>query len=196
MTDRIEQRQTERRKAQLIERLSSDDHQTALRALWEIRAYGWLWDGSLNRADLSGANLAGGDLSGGDLRKVWLVGARLAASDLRDANLEGADLTSADLSGARLKGAHLRRANLAGANLMGVDVDIATLSGCGGLVGATMPDGSRYDGRYRLSGDLDPLRLVGGLRDDDTLADWYGVPAIAYRTGQRWAAEHLPTQQG
>jgi hypothetical protein len=191
MTNRIEERQTERRKARLIERLSSDDYQTAMRALWEIRAYGWLWDGLLVRADLSGANLAGGDLSGGDLRKVWLIGARLAGADLSQSNLTGADLSSADLSGAYLRKSNLSRANLAGANLTGLDVDEATLCRCGGLVGATMPDGSLYDGRYRLPGDLDPLRLAGGLGDDEGLADWYGVPTTAYQTGQRWANEHL-----
>lgn len=195
MTNHIERRQTERRQAQLINRLGSDDHQTALRALWEIRAYGWLWDGLLVRADLSGANLAGADLSGGDLRKVWLVGARLEGADLDESDLAGADLSSADLSGAHLRKANLRRASLAGADLTGLDVDEASLSGCGGLLGATMPDGSRYDGRYRLPGDLDSLRLAGGLDGDEAFADWYGVPVTAYRTGQRWADEHLSDRQ-
>jgi len=35
------------------------------------------------------------------------------------------------------------------------------------------------------------LRLVGGLGDDEALAEWYGIPSLAYRSGQRWADEHL-----
>lgn len=192
MASIIEQRQENRRKANLIARLGSDDRQTALRALWEIRAYGWLWDGSLARSDLSGTNLAGGDLSKGMLRKVWLVGARLVEADLSEADLEGGDLSGADLSGAQLRGSNLRRANLSGANLTGADVEEAELCRCGGLIGATMPDGSRYDGRYRLPDDLDPLQLAGLSADDARLADWYDVPGTAYAAGQRWAAEHLP----
>jgi uncharacterized protein YjbI with pentapeptide repeats len=88
---------------------------------------------------------------------------------MRGANLEGADLSGANLSGANLEGAQLSQANLQGAefratNLQGADLHGANLEGARNLetdelakahslAEATLPDGSRYDGRFNLPGD-------------------------------------------
>src|SRR5690606_21900539 len=91
-------------KRHLIREMGGQDHGLALRATNELRAYGWLMDGSLKGADLLHANLQG---------------ASLQVSNLQEANLHGANLEGADLAGANLKGANLMSANLEGADLMG-----------------------------------------------------------------------------
>lgn len=125
------ERAAEERKRQLIRQLGSIDNATATNAASELRASGWLEDGSLRGAHLREANLAGADLrqadlSGADLRGADLEGARLAWVRLDDADLNGANL-----SGASLLRAKLREANLLTANLAGVDLRRAFLQGVG-----------------------------------------------------------------
>jgi uncharacterized protein YjbI with pentapeptide repeats len=188
----VNRRQEQRHKRQLIERMRSGDNADALRALFEFRAYGWLYDGTLNRADLTRAALDHADLSGGDLRRVRLNEASLCGADLRQADLERAHLFGADLSGANLAGASLRGAYLAAANLTGSGLSDQDLVVVSGLIGAVMPDGSRYDGRFNLPGDLDPARIeVDAGNDAASMAAWYGVPVEVYDAGQEWARQHL-----
>lgn|GEM_PF-471186 len=162
-------------KLDLIKRLRSPDHKVALRAVEGLRAHGWLEDGELGgmdlqhvhlqRADLYKANLQGTDLSMADLR--W---ANLSCANLQGAQLNSADLYRADLSKVELKGANLFNANLQGAHHVAEE----QFAQANALLGATMPDGSRYDGRFKLEGDILTAH-ARGVDTDDLLAmiDFY-----------------------
>jgi uncharacterized protein YjbI with pentapeptide repeats len=127
-------------------------------------------------ADLSGADLQEADLSDANLEGTLLTGANLKDADLTRGNLEGADLRvltvrmgiesrqiPADLTRANLTGAYLMDADLSGANLTeavlsNVDltrakVDEEQLSAAYSLTNAVMPDGTLYDGRFKLPAD-------------------------------------------
>lgn len=123
----------------------------------------------LTQADLSGADLSVADLQSASLCQSVLEKTKLLWAGLQGADLSGADLREADLTGANLRGARLDHANLQGANLGAVNLKKADLFGAN-LTGArnlrdeelakvqrlhdaTLPDGSRYDGRFNLQGD-------------------------------------------
>lgn len=183
--------QEDRRKLELVKRLGSADRETALHALSLVRAYGWLYDSTLVGANLAGACLAGGDLAGVDLRRAVLARADLRGADISEADLEGADLFGANLEGADLRMTNLRAVYLAAANLSGTGLTHADLRLVEGLVGARLPDGQLYDGRYNLPGDHDPARLdVGDKPDARSMAVWYGVTLERYLAGQEWTKEN------
>jgi hypothetical protein len=153
-----------------------------------LRMRGWLEDGSLKGVMLQGCALRDVDLvdailSDADLDEVDLSGADLEAADLTGASLHDANLSDANLAGADLAGADLIGANFAGAdmqmaNLLGAQVDEAQLRRAERLWGARMPDGARYDGRFRLRGDLAAARAKGlNPDDDDALRGWYDFSA-------------------
>lgn len=77
---------------------------------------------------------------------------RLAHADLSYLNLQGIDLRGANLRHANLHHTDLRHARLAGADLSGADLSLADLhdgqlDGVHSLEGATLPDGSLYEGK-------------------------------------------------
>jgi uncharacterized protein YjbI with pentapeptide repeats len=178
---------------QLIRKLRSPDHETVIQVVGELRERELLFDGSLRRMDLRCAHLRGADLRQADLQ----------GADLRQADLHGADLGEADLSGARLNRANLHGTNLGGASLQGADLfhtdldqvdnlTVEQLAQANRLRAATMPEGSRYDGRYNLQGDLQDSQVIHvNLNDPDGMADFYRVPVEDYQRGQEWAAENL-----
>ena len=67
-----ERRAEQQLKAQLIREMGSNDSGIALRAVKELDAHGWLLDGSLRGADLTGANLQTARLDRIDLQKAHL----------------------------------------------------------------------------------------------------------------------------
>jgi|GEM_PF-2361156 len=94
------------RQETLIRQMGSGDNATALNAVNELRADGYLFDGTLQgktleNASLTGANLVDANLSGTRLRNTDLSDAKLM-----NANLEGADLRYANLENATLLNAH------------------------------------------------------------------------------------------
>jgi uncharacterized protein YjbI with pentapeptide repeats len=141
---------------QLVHKLRSPYNRLALQAVEELRARGRLSNGALEGASLRYVHLQGADLYKANLR----------GADLSMANLQGADLSMTNLQGARLSGADLRGADLSMANLQGADLHKANLQGARNLSdeqlaqtsrlwGATLPDGSLYDGRFNLAGDIE-----------------------------------------
>lgn len=179
---RRERLQGERdQRAQLIRELGSSVNEVAKHAAEELRARGWLTDGSLQEADLRVANLEGAKLWKADLQGVnlqWaklkyvnlngsiLVGANLVQANLQAAKLGGADLRGANLFESRLyrvnfHGALLRDADLRGAHLEGARLDRADLRGAS-LDGAflddltTLPDGSKWTAEADLRRFTDP----------------------------------------
>jgi GAF domain-containing protein len=151
-----------------------------------------LFGASLKGANLDGADLRGADLRGADLQEAWLVGTNLGKADLRLANLHKAYLTAADLDSADLYNTNLNDANLYAASLKGVRLDEQQLIHVSALRSATMPDGSRYDGRYNLPDEVRDADRDGIDREDAAaLAQWYGVSVSDYQLGQEWARSHL-----
>lgn len=122
-----ERRQDIQLKGQLIRQMSSRHNDVAETALNELRAHGWLEDGSLRYADFEKANLFGANLKGADLRYANFKGATLSDANLRNANLQGANLKSSHLENSILKNANLQHANLWEAMLDGVNLDDAQL---------------------------------------------------------------------
>ena len=170
----------------LIRKVRSPETKLVLEAIAELRARGWLEDGSLRGVLLCHAHLEGSDLYRANLREV----------DLHQAHLEGSDLGLADLSAAKLTRACLRSANLSETNLAGADLFKADLSDARNVTDAqlaqakrlcfaTMPDGSPYNGRFNLPGDIDLARW-GKVNPDDPAAMAYfmGVSLDNYLRGQ------------
>ena len=116
-------------KRHLIEQLSSKVNEKAVRAAEEMRARGWLQDGSLEGAKLWRANLAGAILHNANLAGADLWGANLVGADLQGANLTGAKLNNANLTDADLQDANLANADLFDTNLIGTDLQGANLTG-------------------------------------------------------------------
>ena len=173
----------------------------------------------LRRADLRQSNLTKTDLSGADLfeadlskseaheaqfHRTNLSRANLSEANLRGANLFNAKLCEAQLHAADLSGASLRGANLGGADLSGVFMSETNLWSAyvideqlvwaSSLWHAVLPDGSRYNGRLNLPGDISWADTMKGIdnRDPAAMADFYGVSLDDYREGQTWAATILP----
>jgi uncharacterized protein YjbI with pentapeptide repeats len=176
----------------LIRRLRSADLEEAQAALTEAREGGYLSDGTL-RVDLTGIRLPGGDFSGADLARARLTMADLSRADLTGASLHYAVCDMVTLTGADLSGADLRRADFSIADLTGALISDAQFSRAGKLWRATMPDGSPYDGRYNLDGDLREVVELKTVNIDHpaTMAEHYGVSLDAYLAGQEWAEVHL-----
>lgn len=175
---------------------------------------------NLRRANLSSAdlrsveffdaNLQGADLSRAILQGANLEGAYLEEATLVEANLENANLNSANMENAGLIHANLRGANLWGANLQdsvstlhyqGPGISYGTwtnptnvqLALAGMLRLATVPNSSRYDGRYNLPGDLEWAKDQENrdITDPNKMAEYYGITVEEYLAGQEWAEEHL-----
>ena len=143
----------------------------------------------MSEADLPGANLMRADLRGANLR-----GANLRGANLFEADLHGADLLDARLQDANLLDAKLHEAALHGVDLHGAEMTDDQFATANGLCGATMPDGTVYDGRFNLSADIS--RAIewnsDNPEDPEAIADWYGVSLEDYLAGQEWARENLP----
>lgn len=146
-------------------------------AVAELRARGWLEDGSLHRAHLRNANLEGANLNqvnllGADLIDANLSGAKLSDTNMSRANLFIANLSGAHLSGANLSGAHLYEANLEGTTIMNANLAFANLNvanltdaflwqanlTCANLIGANLR------GAYLIDANLS-----GAVLEDATL---------------------------
>lgn len=128
-------------KRRLIREARSQANDTAISAVEEMRARGWLCDDkgllmganlhkanlqyvNLNSANMAGARLMAAKLRQASMERVRLTGAELGVADLEAAemslaNMEEASLIHANLSGAILFEANMRRTNLHGAILQG-----------------------------------------------------------------------------
>lgn len=126
-------------KGRLMRQMRIRDNALALQAVEELRAKGWLADGSLDGATLMNANLLKVRLSDAQMRQVdlhgaILRGARLERVNFSGANLWGADLQDAGLKNVNLEGADLFQANLRGVKMIRVEFDEKT----------RLPDGTRW----------------------------------------------------
>lgn len=175
---------------ELKKKLWSWDNKIVLEAVEELRVHGWLSDGSLHGIPLCDCRLEGADLFKASLRKVDFHRANLQMADLSMADLTGAKLSRTKLQGADFSQAILKDADLYKANLGGArNLTTAQLSQASRLYGAVMPDGSLYDGRFNLPGDLEFARWGRvNVNDPEAMARFLGVPVELYLMGQRMVA--------
>jgi hypothetical protein len=173
-------------KIELINRLQSPENKYVLEAVGELHACGMLSDGSLRGIALCQAILEGADLKGADLCYVDLHQANLDDADLSGAKLQAAKLNRASLRGANLAEADLTNADMYKVNLRGVrNLTDEQLSKMNELFGSIMPNGTVYEGRFNLFGDLARARWAKVKIDDPkSMAEFYGVTLDAYLQGQ------------
>lgn len=95
------------RQEALIRQMASSDNATARNAVNELRALGYLFDGTLRGKSLVSANLAGANLAHADFEGVSLKMANVADATLDGTNLKGADLSLTNLNDAQLSKAIL-----------------------------------------------------------------------------------------
>ena len=159
----------ERLKHDLIMRMGSQANDTAVSAANELRARGWLREGSLKGAHLVGASLQGVDLNEANLQEANLCLANLQEAAFLDANLQGAylgwadlrrtglwdaNLEGADLEGANLQEAELLRTNLQGAKLLRANLQGTDLSETRFSEDTVLPDDTKW------TRETDMLRFV------------------------------------
>lgn len=170
----------------LIRKLRSADNQRVLQAIEELRVRGWLSDGSLRNFPICSAQMQDADLMGADLVNVDLHQAHLEHALLCQANLTGAKLTRAILRDADFSEAILTNADLFKADLQNArNLTHKQLAQAKRLWGAVMPDGTTYDGRYNLGGDLEFAKWGRvDVNDAAAMAEFLRVPLETYERGQ------------
>jgi uncharacterized protein YjbI with pentapeptide repeats len=138
--------------------------------------------------------LTGMDLRGFDLTEAEFSHTNLEEADLSSCSLERADLSRAILTKANLQGAKLKGADLHASTLTGAAITEDQLRVCSRLWGAVLPDGTKYDGRFNIWGDvhnpISPHRGTPTGNDPSAIADYYGVTIKQYLEGQEWARVH------
>jgi uncharacterized protein YjbI with pentapeptide repeats len=174
-------------KIELINRLQSPENRSVLQAVDELRSCGKLLDGSLRGIALCQAQLDSADLKDTDLCYVDLHQANMDYVDLTNAKLRATKLNRASLQGANLAGTDLTSADLYKVNFRGsLNLTDGQLSAANELFGAIMPDGSVYDGRFNLPGDLARAKWAKvKVEDPKSMADFYGVSLDTYLQGQK-----------
>jgi uncharacterized protein YjbI with pentapeptide repeats len=120
-----EKRQSERLKKQLVRQIASPHNDVANTAAIELAHYGWLFDGTMKKADLFRANLEKADLSNADLDGSDIVSANLKNAVLVQANLSNTNMLNVKLNSSKLHSAKLNRAFLKTVNFEDADVSSA-----------------------------------------------------------------------
>ncbi|MBZ0306544.1 MAG: pentapeptide repeat-containing protein [Anaerolineae bacterium] len=123
----LDKRDEDAFKSRLIREMGSRDNATTMRAVEELRAHGWLYDGSLRGANLARANLQQSQLSNANLQEANLAVVNLQQAYLDEATLQQAQLWNAKLQKAKLNRANLHQAKLRQANLQQVELRQANL---------------------------------------------------------------------
>jgi hypothetical protein len=171
-------------KIELLNKIISLENKPTLQAVEELRVRGWLGDGSLLGSALCHAQLQNANLMEADLRSVDFHQANLDFADLRKARLNNARLTRASLQRANFDHADLTYADMYKTNLQGAsNLTTEQLSTVYQLFGTIMPDGTVYDGRFNLPGDLARARWAKvNEADVESMARFYGVSVEEYQS--------------
>lgn len=180
-------------KTEIINKFWSLENKYALEAVEELRARNWLVDGALRGVALCHVQLQSADLMEADLSNVDFQQASLDFADLTKARLNGAKFNRASLMGVNFDQADLTMADLYKANLRGArNLCEEQLSKANQLMGAIMPNGKPYDGRYNLFGDLQRAKWAKIPVDDpQAMANFYGVTLDTYLKAQAQAVTDL-----
>lgn len=136
----------------------------------------------IDLADLSFSNFrflscefVGVDFSNSVFEQVDFSG-----SSFSNSIFDNADITAVDFSGVKLSKDWSDQHKL--------------FASASNLQGAVMPNGSNYDGRYRLEKDIE--HAAGITRSPEDMAAFYEITKEEYLDGQRWADMHLDKFQG
>jgi uncharacterized protein YjbI with pentapeptide repeats len=180
---------------QVIRKLRSADHRLVLRAIEELRKRGRLSDGTLAWSEFRFVHFQGADLSAANFHNANLNFSDLRGANLSDAILDGTSLRKAKINGADFSHTSLAAACLEEANLQGAThLEEDQLRQVGRLRGATLPDGSRYDGRYNLPGDLEQAkRKKVDIHSPEELAGYHGVSIDSFLSGQEKGCHLIET---
>ena len=133
-------------------------------------------------ASLVEAECVYGMFTGANFNEAKLTGTDFSGANLNMATLVGTDLTNAILNDVSLSWAMIVT------DLVSIQQLVRTRT----LIGATLPNGVRYDGRYRLNDDIEIAKSAEiDIANPAAMADFYQVSIEAYFTGQKWADENL-----
>ncbi len=160
-------------------------------------------DVNFSECQMKEVNLRGVRLYGVNLQLAYLYKSNLQEAHLLKTNLQGANLGKVNFKDAYLLLADLEGASLLEADLQGAklwDTNLADTTGLTDLKlvqadrlrGTKLPDRSRYNGKFRLPGDIADAKEDGiDVSNDEAMAEWYVVPLEDYQHGQEWATKHL-----
>jgi len=131
-------------KNRLILQMGSPVNGFAIEAIRQMRAMGWLIDGTASNKNFTDANWSKAYLVQADLNNADIMYANLSFADLTQANLKEtaldfSNLSSANLYKAKLNSAHLVYVDFRNANLTEADCSNAELNGAD-LSTATLKD--------------------------------------------------------
>ena len=150
-----ERRSRKELKERLKRQLWSKDQGLALNAINELRANGWLTDGSLeninlpyavlDRAELKGAVLNGANFHRASLRRAYIGHAHLRNCDFSQADLTLSVFNHSDLTGSDFTNAILDNASFENAILVGATIEKEQILRAKSFKGAIMPDGLPYE---------------------------------------------------
>ena len=155
----IDYLQERRSRRDLFESLKRDllakDQGIALRAINELRNYGWLTDGSLrglqaryavfDRAELKGAILDEADFYRASLQRAYVGHASLRNANFRKADLRRAIFNHSDLRGADFTDANLENTSFEDANLQGAVLSRYQIKTAKSFERAIMPNGRIFE---------------------------------------------------
>ena len=195
----LQKRLDEQELTRLKALLGSNENVVTKIAIAELSAKGWLYDGSLNGADLPVANLENADLMEIYLIDADLSEANLAGASLINANLAGVFLSQANLAGASLSQSNLTDSDLSFAHLLGADLTLAHLEG------ADMRTANLKDTDLR-SANLKNANMYGVRCNNKTIlpdgtnwttdVDWSKYGAVQIEDWKEWLALSQGTGAG
>jgi len=175
--DALNRRRDDRlEKIRLIRDIGCGDHGIALRAIVEITDKNLHWKGFLrNRhfiyARLAGAQLMSADLSYSSFHFADFTGAVLFGAILRRTCFWHADMRGVDFRDADLTETDFIFADLTDAIVTKEQIQLADR-----LLGARLPNGEIYDGRFNRPGDIRDAKIFRvDVNDPVALAKWYAM---------------------
>lgn len=115
----------------------------------------------LNTYDNKEALLTNQFFAGCDFEEMVLDGENFSGTNFEGACFINASMIGADLTGCILMKADFTNAKLSYADFTNASIDILILEHAHSLWKAKMPNGSYYDGRFNLVGDLEMAKKMG-----------------------------------
>lgn len=122
-----------------------------------------------------------------DLSKSTFTSFNLSRATFISSNLSYSNLNFTNLSRTDFSEACLHRSRLFGAIFTDIHYQLCH---CYSLHNTILPNGERYDGRYKLQGDRIAM-TIKGVTTDEEKAKFYGVTLEEFSEGQEWADKHL-----
>lgn len=187
-------------KKRLIRILNNASRQGVVKALDKLIDEEWLFDGSIKDVTFYDRDFSGLNFGSARFVNCWFAGVTFDEANLQHVTFKGGGIAGK----VSFKNTYMYSINLEGFSYHGVIEPLEMLleymllkAKC--LRYAIMPDGKRYDGRYRLPGDLEYSKIYGIQWDlkhhtlpgiAEKMAAFYDVSLEEYLAGQDWAREN------